>query len=87
MTCDQPTVTPEHLRALAASSETAASFYAGQRGVPAFFPAADFPQLLQLTGDSGARALLQHATSIDLPGGELDIDTQADLDAIPATQI
>jgi molybdenum cofactor cytidylyltransferase len=78
MTCDQPAVTPEHLRALAASGETTASFYAGRPGVPAYFPAAAFPQLLQLTGDSGARTLLQHAPTIALPGGELDIDTEAD---------
>lgn len=78
MTCDQPAVTPEHLRALAASGETTASFYAGAPGVPAYFPAAAFPQLLQLTGDSGARTLLQHVPTVALPGGELDVDTEAD---------
>lgn len=79
MTCDQPTVTAEHIQALAASGEVSASAYAGRRGVPAYFPAASFPSLLQLTGDSGARDLLRQARTIDLPGGELDIDTPADL--------
>jgi CTP:molybdopterin cytidylyltransferase MocA len=79
MTCDQPTLNAEHIQALAASGEVSASAYAGLRGVPAYFPAASFPALLQLTGDSGARDLLKQARTIDLPGGELDIDTPADL--------
>ena len=79
MTCDQPAVTASHLRALMASGELAASAYAGRRGVPAYFPAANLPALEQLTGDAGARSLLQAAAAIDLPGGELDIDTPADL--------
>ena len=75
MTCDQPAVTPGHLRALTASGEIAASEYAGRRGVPAYFPASAFAALAQLTGDSGARDLLRHAPAIPLPLGELDIDT------------
>ena len=81
MTCDQPAVTAEHLRALMASSEVTASSYAGRRGVPAYFPAASFAALLDLRGDSGARELLRAAVAIDLPGGELDVDTAADLAA------
>jgi molybdenum cofactor cytidylyltransferase len=81
MTCDMPAVTPTHLQALMTSVQVTASGYAGRRGVPAFFPAASFPALAQLTGDAGARALLQHATVIDLPGGELDIDTPDNLAA------
>ena len=79
MTCDQPAVTPDHLRALASSTEPTASSYAARRGVPAWFPRASFPDLLNLTGDHGARDLLKHAPTIELPGGELDIDTAADL--------
>jgi molybdenum cofactor cytidylyltransferase len=79
MTCDQPAVTADHLRALAVSGAITASAYAGRRGVPAYFPASSFPQLLQLTGDTGARALLRDAPTIDLPHGELDIDTADDL--------
>jgi CTP:molybdopterin cytidylyltransferase MocA len=80
MTCDQPAVTAEHLQALTASGEIASSAYGGQRGVPAYFPAAAFSDLLQLRGDSGARDLLNQTRTIDLPGGELDIDTATDLD-------
>jgi CTP:molybdopterin cytidylyltransferase MocA len=55
--------------------EAVASSYAGRRGVPAYFPAGYFSVLSELAGDSGARVLLETAASIDLPGGELDIDT------------
>ncbi len=75
MTCDQPAVTPDHLRALGASGDITASAYAGRRGVPAYFPASSFAALSQLTGDSGARELLRASRAIPLPLGELDIDT------------
>ena len=75
MTCDQPAVTSEHLRSLAASGEITASGYAGRRGVPAYFPASSFTALTQLTGDSGARDLLRTARTLPLALGELDIDT------------
>ncbi len=74
MTCDQPAVTVEHLRALMAAGEVTASAYAGRRGVPAYFPAATFGELMKLTGDAGARELLREAPAIELAGGELDVD-------------
>lgn len=80
MTCDQPAVTAEHLRAVMASGKRMASAYAGRCGVPAYFPAADFAALMSLQGDAGARELLREAEAIDLPDGELDVDTAADLD-------
>jgi len=83
MTCDQPSVTPAHLLALISegehSGQVVVSAYAGRRGVPAYFPARVFPTLLQLQGDAGARTLLSDAPALDLPHGELDIDTPADL--------
>ena len=78
MTCDQPAVTAEHLRAVMASGEVMASAYSGRRGVPAYFPETNFPALMKLAGDSGARELLLTASAIELPGGELDVDTEAD---------
>lgn len=80
MTCDQPAVTAGHLRKLTATGEITASAYAGRRGVPAYFPAAAFPALMRLTGDAGARELLRDAATVDLAGGELDVDTAVDLD-------
>jgi len=75
MTCDQPTVTAEHLRRLTETGEVTASAYAGRRGVPAYFPSSSFAALQALTGDAGARELLRSAGALELAGGELDIDT------------
>ncbi len=77
LTCDQPAVTAHHLCKLRAAGEAqpVGSRYVGRIGVPAFFPVAHFGALLRLTGDQGARALLAAAPAIDLPEGELDIDT------------
>lgn len=79
MTCDQPAVTADHLRMLASTGTVTASLYASRRGVPAYFPVSTLPDLAKLTGDSGARTLLASAQAIPLRGGELDIDTPADL--------
>jgi molybdenum cofactor cytidylyltransferase len=79
MTCDQPAATAGHLRKLTGSNEITASAYAGRRGVPAYFPAGSFAALMQLRGDAGARELLRDAASIELPYGELDVDTLLDL--------
>ncbi len=87
MTCDMPGVAVEHLRALAAGPEqVVASLYEGRRGVPAYFPRIAFPQLLQLRGDMGARELLRAAQTIELAGGEMDVDTVADLERLRASE-
>ena len=77
MTCDQPAVSSEHLRRLAArdGGQITASAYGGRRGVPAYFPAEYFPELMRLRGDQGARELVAAAEAIELPLGELDVDT------------
>ena len=77
MTCDQPAVSSSHLRQLIArdADQITASAYGGRRGVPAYFPACYFSELMRLTGDQGARELVAAAESIELPLGELDIDT------------
>lgn len=80
LACDQPAVTPQHLRELARGlGEAVASEYAGRKGVPAYLPAALFPELMKLHGDAGARGLLRSARAITLENGELDIDTAEDL--------
>lgn len=81
LTCDQPAVTTEHLRRLAsqAPGQPVASSYADRRGVPAYFPAETFAELLQLSGDQGARRLLASARALHLPGGEVDVDTPESL--------
>ena len=74
--CDQPALTAEHLRALMGGG-VAASEYAGRRGIPACFPVDAFGALKGLSGDKGARDLLQEAsvTAGEMPDGELDVDT------------
>ncbi len=78
MTCDMPAVTAAHLRRLMTGKVTA-SAYAGGRGVPAYFPAAMFAELMMLRGDTGARKLLGDARTVELAGGELDVDTSEDM--------
>lgn len=77
--CDQPAVTAQHLQRLMAGPEIKASRYAARNGIPAFFPARYFDQLLSLRGDVGARQLLASAQSVELKNGELDVDTIEDL--------
>jgi molybdenum cofactor cytidylyltransferase len=84
MACDQPAVTAAHLRVLMDGDEVTASAYAGRRGVPAYFPAAVFEDLLELVGDVGARDLLRSARAVELPGGELDVDRVEDLAQVRA---
>jgi molybdenum cofactor cytidylyltransferase len=65
--CDQPKVTPAHLRALAervlAGDGTAAvaSAYDGVLGAPCAFARKMFPRLLELVGKHGARRLIREA--------------------------
>ena len=91
--CDQPAVTAAHLRALVLAwrkthRSIVASSYASTLGVPALFSATHFDELRELGGDRGAGPILaQHADSvytIPLPGGEMDIDTPADLTRLGA---
>jgi len=50
--------------------------------VPAIFPPSLYAELRALSGDSGAKALLQRSdiniTEIHLPSGAMDIDTPED---------
>ena len=92
LTCDQPRLTAEHLAALLNTFSVnpqpviAASAYEGVLGTPAVFPPSVFPQLRALRGDKGARALLKKPpcplVQVLFPGGEVDIDTPADLDQL-----
>jgi len=94
LVCDQPRLSSRHLRALmnahASASEPtiAASTYAGTLGIPAIFPAGQFGSLLALCGDAGARLLLRDTecplVAVPFAGGEVDVDTPADLAAMAA---
>jgi CTP:molybdopterin cytidylyltransferase MocA len=89
VTGDQPRLDAVHLRALVeahrVSGGPVASFYDGVRGVPALFPRASFPRLLELRGDKGAAALLRGAAAVaevPWPAGAVDVDEPSDLAAL-----
>ncbi|MBU6455097.1 MAG: nucleotidyltransferase family protein [Cyanobacteria bacterium REEB67] len=99
MTADQPHVSTVVLRELVgAAAQTAAplavsSFSAPDSakkipGPPAYFAAEFFSQLLQLQGDTGARAIVQsnleRAAIVDFARGAIDIDTEADYASLVA---
>ena len=82
MTCDQPHVTSEHLRALIdVHAPIAATAYADVAGVPAFFAAQFREELLALRGDVGARGVIERHRDIvvanPLPEAELDVDVDS----------
>ena len=86
LACDQPAVTTHHLRALVAcfanESKRVASTYAGVHGIPAVWPRSDWPAMMALSGDRGARSLLDGSEAVvPLAFGELDLDTPKDLAA------
>ena len=76
--------TVDRLLAARAATDRAivAARYAGTVGVPAYFAAAIFPQLLRLEPDQGCKQLIvaagQHAAHVDCPEAELDVDTEED---------
>lgn len=81
---DQPFVTTTYLLKLLPTANRqlptiVASFYQNRLGVPALFPQKYFAELLQLSGDEGARKLLQlyktEVHAIPFPEGALDVDT------------
>jgi molybdenum cofactor cytidylyltransferase len=87
LACDQPDVDEAHLDALAQAAQAehktiAASAYGDDLGVPALVLAEVFPELLALTGDLDARALLgsdrSRVAAVPAPAGSLDVDTDED---------
>jgi molybdenum cofactor cytidylyltransferase len=91
LACDQPFVNSDLIRQLITTQQTTgkpivASAYAGTLGVPALFTRASFDRLLSLGNEEGAKRLLaarpDEVGGVDFPRGEIDIDTQADLQAL-----
>jgi molybdenum cofactor cytidylyltransferase len=81
MACDQVRLGAEHLRALCAEAErVTGSGYLGKVGIPAYFPAASFGELLELQGDVGARELLRGAAFMVDERLAVDVDTEEDLE-------
>lgn len=89
--CDQPAFSAEVIdRIVATHRDTGrsivAAHYAGRAGAPALFTKEHFPALCALTGEAGARALLDRDPSqvatIELPELAFDLDTPADYAAL-----
>lgn len=85
--CDQPAFSAEVVAHLVATQHATgrsivAARYAGRNGAPALFLKENFPALAALTGEEGARPLLNGDASrvapVDLPALALDLDTPAD---------
>jgi CTP:molybdopterin cytidylyltransferase MocA len=84
--CDQPLLGVTQLQRLidvqTATGCAAASAYAGLRGIPACFPRALLPHLLQVRGDQGAGPLLRASpdtVEVPWPEGSFDLDQPSDL--------
>ena len=88
--CDQPAFSADIIAQLVATQRATgrsvvAARYAGRHGAPALFLREHFPTLTALTGEEGARTLLNGApervASIDLPDLAVDLDTPEDFAA------
>ena len=89
---DMPRLKPATIEAIAAAiaggAPIAAPYFGAERGHPVGFGSRLREELTQLTGDAGAKAVLQrHAQEIvrietDDPGVLLDIDRKSDIDRI-----
>ena len=91
MLCDQPHVTAALLNDLMAAytrtgKPIVASSYGDTLGVPALFHKSIFHQLQQLTGDTGARKIIEqhidNVTAVSFPMGSVDIDTGVDYEQL-----
>jgi molybdenum cofactor cytidylyltransferase len=85
--CDQPALSAESIARLVAAQRAtgraiAAARYRGRNGAPALFLREHFPALAALTGEEGARNLLNGdaggVASVDMPEFEKDLDTPED---------
>lgn len=89
--CDQPHVTADVVSSLLAAHHTTgrpivASSYGESFGVPAVFSSTLFPELMQLTGSSGAKEIIKRHSSdahfVPFPKGKVDVDTPDDYSSL-----
>ncbi|MGH7186004.1 MAG: nucleotidyltransferase family protein [Pseudomonadota bacterium] len=91
---DMPLIAPRHLGPLLAAFAPAKGrsicipTYSTKRGNPVLWSAQYFPRLVELRGDQGARVLFRdfadQIVEVEMPDDAVlvDIDTQADVDAV-----
>jgi len=89
MVCDQPHISLSILNALIATQQKTTKQivtcnYGDSIGPPALFHKKYFKELMKLSGDTGARKIIQQnindVTTILFPEGKIDIDTKEDYD-------
>ena len=94
MLCDQPFVTSALINQLVecrsrTGKSIVASDYRGTLGVPALFSSTFFAELAALTGDQGARQIIQNyphdTATVSFSAAAIDVDTPHDYDALQAT--
>jgi molybdenum cofactor cytidylyltransferase len=87
LVCDQPFVDARTIGQLSSLREKTnkpivASAYSGTLGVPALFDRSCFPELIELSDESGAKSIImrnrERVAEFPFPQGEIDIDTVAD---------
>ena len=95
MVCDQPFVSASLLGELITAQKDrvkkiVACKYTNTIGPPVFFHKSFFPELLELKGDEGAKKIIvQHmddVATVLFPGGDIDIDTAAEYEALNQNQ-
>jgi molybdenum cofactor cytidylyltransferase len=91
MMCDQPFVSVSLLNDLISTQQATAqpiitSNYGNTIGPPTLFHKTIFSELLELKGDAGAKKIIEkHAdevVTVYFPGGNIDIDTAEDYEAL-----
>ncbi len=91
LVCDQPFLNHDVIRALVEAQRNsglpaAAASYGGKLGTPALFHKSLFSELMSLSGDTGARKMLErkreHVVEVEFEMGVVDIDTQEDYERL-----
>jgi molybdenum cofactor cytidylyltransferase len=91
MVCDQPYISKEHLKKMIDvyrhnDAAIVASKYSSTVGVPVLFHRRKFAAIETIENSQGAKAIIEqnldNAVLIDFPLGEIDIDTQEDLNRL-----
>ena len=91
--CDQPAFSAQTISRLVAAQRAtglsiAAARYGGHLGPPALFMSRHFSALESLTGDEGARSIVNAdpgaVAAVDMPDLALNLDTPADLERLRA---
>jgi molybdenum cofactor cytidylyltransferase len=94
--CDQPAFSSDVIAQLVAAQQASgrsivAARYSGRNGAPALFLREHFPALTSLTGEEGARTLLNgdatRVATVDLPQLAVDLDTPADYAAVKTRRL